>query len=176
VALRQVLEGHIAPVSSLALSRDGCYLYSGSDDRSIHVWDVSGGLDARPSQLHTLTGHTGYVASLSLSIDGLTLYSSQMGTNSAVYAWSAEGLQKPLVGDAQQQLAAAVAGALAACDSPPAPRDVRGASANGVLAEPAGAAAVPGPGGAPDGACGAAGGSRQLATLTGHTAGVYSVA
>jgi WD40 repeat protein len=40
-ALVRTLRGHTALVSSLAFSRDGRQLYSGSRDTTVKVWDLS---------------------------------------------------------------------------------------------------------------------------------------
>jgi hypothetical protein len=57
-------------VSSLALSVDGKRLFSGSEDRTIKVWDLEAG-----KEILTLRGHTGEVLSLPLSGYGKRLVS-----------------------------------------------------------------------------------------------------
>ena len=50
--------------------RDGLTLASGSNDKTIRLWDVATGENKQ-----TLTGHTENVYSVSFSLDGLTLAS-----------------------------------------------------------------------------------------------------
>src|SRR5262245_53763772 len=59
------LLGHTNGVTSVALSADGKRLVSGSEDRTIKVWDLEAG-----KETCTLRGHTSGVRSLALSADG----------------------------------------------------------------------------------------------------------
>ena len=47
--------GHSDSVRTVAISPDGKYVVSGSEDKSIKVWDLSSG-----REIHTLTGKTCY--------------------------------------------------------------------------------------------------------------------
>nr|WP_313954524.1 hypothetical protein [Aulosira sp. FACHB-615] len=64
------LEGHNSRVNSVSFSPDGKTLASGSDDKTIKLWDISTG-----KILKTLTGHSNSVNSVSFSPDGKTLAS-----------------------------------------------------------------------------------------------------
>jgi hypothetical protein len=64
------LIGHQDWVWSVALSRDGKTLVSGSRDKTIKVWDLATG-----KELRTLKGHQDLVRSVALSSDGKTLVS-----------------------------------------------------------------------------------------------------
>jgi hypothetical protein len=57
--------GHTAPVRCVAFSPDGRLALSGSDDRSVRLWDVAGG-----AELHRFDGHTDVVAAVTFAPDG----------------------------------------------------------------------------------------------------------
>ncbi|ARP65614.1 hypothetical protein A9K65_021355 [Mesorhizobium sp. WSM1497] len=77
-----VLQGHSAPVVSLAVSPDGSTLASASWDGSVRVWPLSGG------EPRVLEGHRGNVNAVAYLSDG-TLASA--GYDAAVMLWPAEG-------------------------------------------------------------------------------------
>ena len=59
-----VLSGHTSSVTSLSSSSDGTFLVSGSNDKTIKLWDIqTGGI------IKTLHGHTDRVCSVSISAD-----------------------------------------------------------------------------------------------------------
>jgi len=59
-----ILSGHTNSVRSLAFFPDGTSLVSGSEDRTIKLWDVQTG-----GVIKTFHGHTNYVNSVSISLD-----------------------------------------------------------------------------------------------------------
>ncbi|KAM5447913.1 hypothetical protein MaudCBS49596_005710 [Microsporum audouinii] len=58
----QILEGHLQCVMSVAFSPDGRFLASGSDDKTVKLWDPTTG-----TELQTLKGHTCQVKSIAFS-------------------------------------------------------------------------------------------------------------
>ncbi|CAD5913902.1 hypothetical protein [Planktothrix agardhii] len=75
--------GHSGSVNSVAISPDGQILVSGSDDKTITIWDLSTG-----QELRTLTGHSEHsdeVKSLAISPDGQTLVSG--GDDGTIMIW-----------------------------------------------------------------------------------------
>ena len=69
--LLRTLTGHSGPVNSVAFSRDGRTLASGSADKTIGLWNPDTG-----QWLGTLIGHTGGVNSVAFSPDGRILASA----------------------------------------------------------------------------------------------------
>jgi WD40 repeat protein len=66
----QTLKGHTDRVQSVAFSSDGRLLASGSDDKTIQLWDPATG-----TLQQTLKGHTGRVKSVAFSPNGRLLAS-----------------------------------------------------------------------------------------------------
>jgi len=68
-----VLPEHTDFVTSLAFSSDGISIVSGSDDRTIKLWDVQTG-----GVIKTFEGHTNHVVSVSISADYTIIASGSM--------------------------------------------------------------------------------------------------
>jgi WD40 repeat protein len=68
-------EGHLAPVTCLALSTDNKFLASGSRDRTVCLWETATG-----KQLRRFVGHTGPIETVALSSTGRLAASSHKGT------------------------------------------------------------------------------------------------
>ena len=66
----RILEGHTAPIVSLAVSPDGNMLASASWDRSIRLWPLSGG------EARVLNGHDQNVNAVAFTRDGKSLVSA----------------------------------------------------------------------------------------------------
>ncbi|MFH1982499.1 MAG: caspase family protein [Pseudomonadota bacterium] len=65
--------GHTKPVNAIAVSPDGRYAASGSNDKTIKLWDIGTG-----TAIRTLQGHTGAVTSVAISPDGRFVISAGM--------------------------------------------------------------------------------------------------
>ena len=70
-AIQIVLEGHSDTVNSVAISKDGKYILSGSDDQTIRVWDMETG----DIVLGPLDAHTDAVKCVDFSPDGKQIMS-----------------------------------------------------------------------------------------------------
>jgi len=69
--LRLTLVGHTDEVRSVAFSPDSCSIVSGSDDKTIRIWDAESG-ELRT----TLEGHTDAVCSVAYSPDSHSIASA----------------------------------------------------------------------------------------------------
>src|SRR5262249_24351381 len=76
------LGGHKGTVVSAAFSPDGKQIVSGSDDRTLRLWDRASGKEIR-----AFTGHEGFVKSVACSPDGKQVLSG--ATDDTVRLWDA---------------------------------------------------------------------------------------
>lgn len=77
-----ILRGHVGNVRSISFSPDGTLIASGSDDKTVKIWDAATG-----TILRSLRGHSSSVTSVFFSPDGKTLISS--GKDKTVRVWDA---------------------------------------------------------------------------------------
>ena len=78
--LLMTLKGHTGWVRSVGFSSDGTRIMSGSDDKSVRVWDASTG-----ALLITLNGHTHRVYSVAFSSDGTRIVSGSVDRSVRVW-------------------------------------------------------------------------------------------
>ena len=78
----QNLMGHSDWVESVAYSPDGTKIISGSDDKTVKIWDANTG-----ECLKTLEGHSNYVNSVAYSPDGSKIISGS--NDDTVKIWDA---------------------------------------------------------------------------------------
>ena len=79
----KILKGHANTVFSVALSADGHLAVSGSDDKTVRVWDIEAG-----RCIATLKGHTSAVLGVALTPDGRRVVSGS--DNGKVRVWEIE--------------------------------------------------------------------------------------
>jgi WD40 repeat protein len=79
-ALLRTLEGHSDSVNSVAVTSDGTKIVSGSEDKTIKVWDLT----ASGRLLNTLEGHHDSVSSVAVTPDGTKIVS---GSNKTIKVW-----------------------------------------------------------------------------------------
>ncbi|QRV86979.1 Vegetative incompatibility protein HET-E-1 [Ceratobasidium sp. AG-Ba] len=94
-AVEHPLTGHANDVNSVAYSPDGAYIASGSDDKTIRMWDAHTGQQVG----HPLTGHTEWVRSVAYSPDGAYIASGSW--DRTIRMWDAHTGQQvghPLTG------------------------------------------------------------------------------
>jgi hypothetical protein len=80
---RNILRGHQGWVISVAVSRDGKYIATGSEDSTVRVWSIKGQL------LQILKGHRDWVNSVAISPNGKYIVSGS--ADGTVRLWSIEG-------------------------------------------------------------------------------------
>jgi WD40 repeat protein len=81
-ACLQTLEGHSNMINSVAFSHDGKQVVSGSDDKTVKIWDTSSG-----ACLQMLKGHSSSVNSVTFSHDGKQVASGSR--DKTVKIWNA---------------------------------------------------------------------------------------
>lgn len=78
--IQSEVKAHLETVGCLALSANGLTLATGSNDKSICLWDVSNN-----SKLATLVGHSAAITSLEFSRDSMRLLSSSQDTSVRIW-------------------------------------------------------------------------------------------
>ncbi|KAJ7166772.1 hypothetical protein C8R46DRAFT_951385, partial [Mycena filopes] len=82
--IMQVVLGHTSTVSSVAFSPDGTRIVSGSNDKTVRVWDT----ETQAQIGAPLEGHTGTVSSVAFSPDGARIVSG--ADDKTVRVWDTE--------------------------------------------------------------------------------------
>ncbi len=117
----RVLRGHAGPVNAIAFSPDSAQIVSGSDDRSLRLWDVAGG-DSR-----LIGAHSEAITSVAFDPAGAAVVSG--GRDGRVHTWDLNGCDDPItfdVGAAVRGIDVSPDGALLAVLTEPAQRDHEG--------------------------------------------------
>ncbi|QRW11620.1 WD repeat and SOCS box-containing protein 1 [Ceratobasidium sp. AG-Ba] len=78
------LKGHSIGIRSVAVSPDGQFIASGSDDETIRIWETETGNVV----LEPFTGHTGSVMAVTFSYDGCLLISGSL--DGTIRLWQAQ--------------------------------------------------------------------------------------
>ncbi len=81
------LTGHTNSVVCAAFSADGTRILSGSDDRTLRLWDSTTG-----KEIHVYTGHENGVKAVAFRADGKQLLSG--GSDATVRLWDADAVQE----------------------------------------------------------------------------------
>jgi WD40 repeat protein len=81
ISLANTLTGHSQRVSSIAITPDGQLIASGSEDKTIKLWNLRTG-----QLLRTLTGHSEGIRSIAISLDGKLLASG--GDDKTIKLWN----------------------------------------------------------------------------------------
>ncbi|BAY30193.1 WD repeat protein [Nostoc carneum NIES-2107] len=81
-SLVRTLVGHSSSVKALALTPDGKYVISGSDDNTVKVWNWQIG-----EELRTLNGHSNSVNAIALTPDGKYVISGSDDNTLKVWNW-----------------------------------------------------------------------------------------
>jgi len=97
------LSGYTAPISTIVISPDGQTLASGSDDKTIKLWNLKTG-----KLLRTLTGHKEKVTSLVFSPDGKTLVSSSLDNTIKLWNVQTGKLNRNLTGHSSAVISIAI--------------------------------------------------------------------
>jgi WD40 repeat protein len=95
---RPLLElcGHAKCVTSFGFSPDGTHIVSGSDDKTIRIWDARTGEEV----MKPLKGHTDCIASVGFSPDGTHIVSGSYDRTIRIWdARTGEEVMKPLKGN-----------------------------------------------------------------------------
>lgn len=90
----QTLAGHTGPVNEVAVSSDGRWLATASDDLTVKLWDATTG-----QEVTTLSGHTAPVTSLAFSADNSHLLSGDEDSLLIIWDVAAGSLVRALRGE-----------------------------------------------------------------------------
>jgi hypothetical protein len=98
-ACLRTLQGHSECVTSVSVTPDGRRAVSGSDDKTLRVWDLESG-----QCLRTLAGHSGVVTSVSVTPDGRRAVSGSY--DGTLRVWDLESGQRVALFPAESPVSA----------------------------------------------------------------------
>ncbi len=92
----QVLSGHTAPITQLAVSPDGRVLASASFDRTVRFWPLDAAVQPAPPPPPTLDSFASPVAAVAFLPDGLSVITASYDGTVAITGWAGIAAPRPL--------------------------------------------------------------------------------